>query len=260
MRLKQYITESSNIGGGITLFDNVDEFNTAIKKDCKKYFKLLGNKDPLYRGMDKNKYGFIGKHDVRQNRQSLGMSGDVAFNLNKWLKKHGHVPRNKAVFATSNKSHIDTFGFPYFIFPAGNFNYTFVLSKDINVRDDRTMWESWILEFMFSEHDLWGWESDSDTIKRFISYNTKDKECKKLCDEFDSIPQFTQQKEFFSDNVDKFKDCVEKVVENYFYTNEKFDLAYKRGYEIWFDCKYFYYINILDYYVEWDSNKKEIIV
>lgn len=258
MRLKQYISESSNIGGGITLFDDIDEFNNTIKKDCKKYFKLLGNKDPLYRGMDTDKYGLIGRRDVRQNRKSLGMPDYVAFNLNKWLKKHGHVPRDRSVFATSNRNHIDTFGYPYFIFPAGNFNYTFVLSKDINIRDNRTMWELWILEFMFSEYDLW--ESNYDTIKRFISYNTKDKECKKLCNKFDSIPQFTQQKEFFSDNIDKFKDCVKKVIKNYFYTNEKFDLAYKRGYEIWFDCKYFYYVNLSHQNAEWDSNKKEIII
>ena len=36
---------------------------------------------------------------------------------------------------------------------------------------------------------------------------------------------------------------MNKPFADYFHTNKGFDTAYRKGYEIWFKCKSYYYVN-----------------
>jgi len=222
MRLQQYIIDESRS----VEIDNY-ELTKMIHKDCKPYLSLLGNKKPLYRGMREDID--TGVKVVRQDRNSLGMLQSQADQLNKWLKKNGHVPRNKAVFVTSNKEDVDLFGNPFYFFPIGKFNYTFVKSKDANMEDVRTGWSDDLLEIMFptsvGQHFF--------NIPDFIKYNYKPSD-----DCYDLGADVIRK----GDLKGKMS-CIENAIKNYFVTNKNFNEAYKKGYEIWFDCKKYYFVN-----------------
>jgi len=233
MRLQQYIIDESRS----VEIDNYYELTKMIHKDCKPYLSLLGNKKPLYRGMDEDID--VGVKSVRQDRTPLGMYKIQANQLNKWLKKNGHVPRNKAVFATSNKHNVDLFGNTFYIFPIGKFNYTFIKSKDINIEDIRTGWSDDILDIMFPTEAGQNFFNIPDFIKH--SYKPSD-DCYSLSADVIRIGDLKGR-----------MSCIENAFSKYFVTNKNFNEAYKEGYEIWFDCKKYYFANE-DHYL-WMNGK-----
>ena len=203
MSIKDFLNE------GISSIDgNVNDF---IKQHCKQYLKLIKGKTPLYRGMNRFNMS-IGIKDVRQNRMPRGMSIVSFKEFNKWLKKNKHITRDKSVIATSNKGNVKQFGYSYYIFPMGKFNYTWVLSKDINLNDKKTGWHANAVE----------------------DYQEK-------------------PKTFDTDHETK----LSRPFEQYFQTNHGFDIAYKKGYEIWFDCKKYVFVDNDDYW--WDILQGVII-
>jgi len=232
MRLQQFITESTTVE-----IENVHELNKLIHKDCKPYLSLIGNRKPLYRGMVED--AKIGVKSVRQDRRPLGMTGQVAKQFNKWLKKNGHVPRDKAVFATSDKDAIDMFGKVFYFFPIGKFNYTFIRSEDANIEDPETGWHHDLLDIMFPTPT----GSNFYDISGFIKYNYKPSDdCYSLGD---NIIRPASLKGKMS--------CIENAFKKYFVTNKNFNEIYKEGYEIWFDCEKYYFANE-DHYL-WMNGK-----
>jgi hypothetical protein len=232
MRLQQYITESTTME-----IESVYELNKLIHKDCKPYLSLIGNRKPLYRGMVEDVK--IGVKSVRQDRRPLGMTDLVAKQFNKWLKKNGHVPRDKAVFATSDKDAVDMFGKVFYFFPIGKFNYTFIRSEDANIEDPETGWHHDLLDIMFPTPT----GSNFYDISDFIKYNYKlSDDCYSLGD---NIIRPASLKGKMS--------CIENAFKKYFVTNKNFNEAYKKRYEIWFDCKKYYFVNE-DYFL-WMNGK-----
>ena len=47
-----------------------------------------------------------------------------------------------------------------------------------------------------------------------------------------------------------------KPFADYFHTNKDFDIAYKNGYELWFKCKSYYYVNASTYEIEWNTKEQ----
>jgi len=203
MKFKNYLNESYSNISDITSY----ELNKLINKDCKYYLKLIKDTTPLYRGMDIPIK--IGKKDVRQDRESLGMDQDVADALNVWLKDNNHTVRNKSVIATGDLKHTQMFGAKsYFIFPMGKFNYTWIKTKDINISDDRN-WNTFLLTGMFGD-DMY----DMRIAQR--KYGTKED--------------------------------MEKIFTTFITTNKGFDIAQRNGYGIWMDCKSYYFVDVDSYY------------
>ena len=113
MRFSHYMNEGFDEG--------IKRYNKLIHKDCKPYLKLIKNKLPLLRGMYQT--GSPEKKSVRQDRKPKGMDDVEANYLNKWLKKNGHIPRNKSVICTTSEFNAKRFGSVCHIFPIGKFNY-----------------------------------------------------------------------------------------------------------------------------------------
>jgi len=190
MRFKQYITE-----GMVSGLENGVSINKTLHSKCKYYLSLIKGNNPLYRGMDEDSEGI---KKVRQDRKSLGMFQWTADKLNEWLKKHGHVPRDKSVFLTSDYHNAVDFGSPYMIFPIGKFNYTWIEAKDINIDDPRTKWYY------------------DDYLEKFENYK-------------------------------KYSDRDRDKLLKFFNTNKGFYIPYNNGYEIWMDCKEYYYFGTMEY-------------
>ena len=51
---------------------------------------------------------------------------------------------------------------------------------------------------------------------------------------------------------------AEALLKNYITTNKGFDTAYKKGYEIWMDCKRYHYMDELIYSMNQDFIMKEL--
>jgi hypothetical protein len=148
---------------------------------------------PLKRGMDAG-ICWMGIKDVRKSRKPRGMKASSAKKLNEWLVSNGHNDRSKSVIATSGNTNM--FGVEYFIFPMGNFSYTWIDSKDINYDDERTGWNSW-------------------AIKRYLDD---------------------------PDGFDAYSRRLDKPFKDSFHTDKEIDIAYRREYEIWIDCKKYLFI------------------
>lgn len=139
-RLKQYIIESTIAQ---SRYDDFVELKKVVTKDCKKYLGLLKGKKPFMRGVVTGSDHFIPvyeegpftlcKKKVRQNRRPRGTDIQTFNKLNKVLEKEGHVRRDRAVMATASRSNAGNFGRVSFIFPIGNFNYTYVERGDFNL-------------------------------------------------------------------------------------------------------------------------------
>lgn len=189
MRLSKYLNEKKEIYPNENISNDKEAWK-AIEKDCKYYLKLLAGRKPLYRSM---KYlgAFMYKKDVRQDRKPKGSPRYVFKVINYILKKHGHVPRDKAAIATTDDDTLHLFGKPHFFFPIGKFNYTWLKGRDFNLST-------------YPEWDFWRFEAIVED----------------------------------EDNYDE----AWEYAKDFYTTNKGFDTAYRRGYEIWFDCKEYYAI------------------
>ena len=79
--------------------------------NCKPYFNLLKNREPLFRSINTNlKDNEIMLKKVRQDRRPLGTNSKVFKEINKWLEKNKHIRRDKSVIATSDLSYALYFG------------------------------------------------------------------------------------------------------------------------------------------------------
>lgn len=172
MRLQQYINE--NIEHFLNKMSS--DIQKVIRKDCKKYLKLVKSTGPFFRGSIVNfNFGEILKKNVRQDRHPQGTS-DINFKrLNKWLDKNGHVRRDKAVSATSDEGNSMDFGVSYLFFPIGNFNYTWIKAFDVNLDDNSTGWVQRNIDYFFDYDDEYYLKMSDKDKKKFPKWFTTNK-------------------------------------------------------------------------------------
>jgi len=223
MRFKQYLQERLKPKEVPTL----DEINSIIQKDCKPYLKLLKGKEPLYRGV--NSPDVFGKKNTKKDRIPRGSSNYEFGFINQWLIKNGHNNRkDNIMICTSDYKRAQRFGIVCYVFPIGKISYTWIDAKDFNENNWSTGWYStFIIDYLENvDFNLNNFE-DNPSMKEYEkNYNYK----------------------------------MSKPFADYFHTDENFNTAYEKGYEIWFKCKSYYYI-MLDYLdnnsVFWKNGKFE---
>ena len=124
MRLIQYINEDTNIN------TTLPELYELLKKDCKKYLKLLKGRTPLYRSMKSS--NFVGIKKQRKNRRTQMITSLLVI-VDKYLKEKNLPLRTESMICTSNKNIRAIFGKDaYFIFPKDNFKFAIIRSSDMN--------------------------------------------------------------------------------------------------------------------------------
>jgi hypothetical protein len=210
MRLLRHLNENEDWQS------QIDEMIKKIKSDCKFYLKLIGDREPVFRGIKgKRPQGEI---DVRQNRMPVHPRGKDMLSitmvkngrtydtqepywvvLNQWLKSNGHAERNKSVSVSSDFSSANAFGNPYWVFPKGKFKYSHVRSEDFNYSNNQVGWNPNDMKY-FLEH----WYSNDPNKEPWGSFSK---------DKFD-----------------------ENIISN------DFKEGYERKYEMWFQCKSYYHV------------------
>ena len=186
----------------------VDVVEKIIRKDCAQYLRILQSAGigVFWRGLGyPSPANNFGKKAVRKDRQTKGMHFKLAKVFNPWLEKKGHNRRDQSISATADFEHARFFGDPMAIFPIGKVSYTWIHSKDINEPDRKTK---------FHPEMIW---VAMDTMPAYIGSGEERK---------------------IWDKADKIK----KVFPSYVVTDKRIKTAYDKGYEIWFDCKSYYFV------------------
>jgi len=219
MRLVHYINESDY---KIIKIADPDEAIKILKKDCSKYLKETKG-HWFYRGMSQyvDEYS-LGYKTIRKNRISRGMSSFLSKKLNNWLQKNGHVRRDKAAIMTSSLTHAELFGAAKICFVQGDYNYTWINGGDMNQSDyrrDQNKWYGFIVPDYFN------------AIK-----NNKDS--------ISAITGSEYLRDKYNSNKEKIAKWLKENFPKFFHTNKKMLTAYRNQYEIWFEAKGFYFIEI----------------
>ena len=203
MKFYKYLNEQTYIKEAI-------EINDLIYSNCRPYLRLIDQLDGklIKRGLDVTES--FGEKRVRKDRRPLGMSYDIFKLFNEWLEKNGHNRRDRSVSASSKVNEL--FGKEYYFFPIGDFSYSWLESKDVNMDDRRTGW-----------------------------YQT-------------APDEYFQDPENFDDD---YKISLDKPFADYFHTDRGISRAYDKGFEIWFNCDKYYYVDPI--YYEWDNKEKIFI-
>ncbi len=116
------------------LNENSVEVTNIIKRDCKKFLlEYAGLR--LYRGVSQKLGGDLEAFEPRL-REPRAMPKDIADALNLYLKSKGLVTRDKASFAIGDLDDAKKFGTAYCFFPIGNYNFTYVKTRDMNINAD----------------------------------------------------------------------------------------------------------------------------
>ena len=202
MRLDRYLLEDEMAS------TYADIMVKKIQQKCKPYLKLLGSRNPLMRGMNVENIIWspgstseAGGLNVRQDRVSkAGHDPAHMLKMNEWLESHNVARRDRSVIAISKpKGHsFAWFGPAHWIWPVGKFKYAFVRSDDFN--SSSRVW-------FFSKFMAW------------LKYHS-DKE----------------EMEWEGKNEKGYVTKIKYKPIDDFVSNTKFNEAYSKGYEIWFEC------------------------
>jgi len=223
MKLEMFIKEDyqypsySDRDYGSQSYDRLDlptlELNRLLKNDCKEYFSLIGNKTPLFRGEYRIKTK-IAKAYTHNNRRPSGTASQLFSIFNLWLSKSGHLSRSlNIVIATSSYKIANDFGNPYYVFPIGSIEYSWIEAKDVNLPDKRTGWSVMTIPKFFGK-------LNTDAILNPNKFNP-----------------------IGNEQLKSYNIPLKKPFEDYFHTNEGFDRAYSNEYEIWFKCNSYYIVS-----------------
>jgi len=219
MRLNKYINEESE-----NITNVANDAAKILEKECQYYLNLLKSNriKPFYRGIGVYKPTLLMKKYTRTDRRSSGMNDFIFKNLNDYLKISNHTRRDNSVIATSSYMNAEGFGKVYYIFPEGKFNYTWITSGDLNIKR------------LYKKPSQY-----QKLIEFFILYTTKYKRPRTPIEKLKSISvrtPITKLKSISDDSLSEIKEL--------FTTNKDIHIAYTKEYEIWFDCKSYYLLEI----------------
>lgn len=234
MRFKSfYLNERSERFEPLDLYP--PELAKVISKECKKYVKeTKGNWFQRGMSLDLDPRMPGGYRETRKDRKPLGMMGITFKPFNKWLVKNGHADRSKSISCSRRASSL--FGERYTIFIEGNYKYTWLRGEDVNEDDDRTGWYSSIADDFFhkanSDYSIFGPE------------HLRDKKYEKLGELYDlGVPLTDGQEQIIINEFEKeVREWINKEFPKYFTTNKGMSTAFKNNYEIWFECKGYYFV------------------
>jgi len=248
-KLENFIVENKKFEVDIKNKDEIAREADVIQKNCTQYIKLLkihGFSRPLYRAVNNgpNLHEYMEKN-VRTNRKPSGTSsGEFPF-MNIWLQSHKHIRRDQAVMAKGDKLHLKTFGDIYYFFPIGKFNYTFIKTSDFNLPDNNDKWDPYFYTMLIKYMQLFKETKDNfrlALVKDYLIEYSTDKSLGIF-----SVINIADIKKWniFNDDPKPIINKINKYInDNFFSTNKNFSEAYKKGYEMWFDCKKYYLFSI----------------
>ena len=232
MRLYHFINESPFRFEELDLFP--EELAITIKRDCKKYLKETKGYW-FQRGMELRLDPKVpgGYRKTRQDRRPLGMDKNLFDKFNKWLIKSGHMDRSKSVICSTIARRL--FGLPYYIFIEGDYKYTWVDSNDINTDTDDTGWYSSIVDEYLNmktyEDDFWG----TPYLRK-----QKDHDLEQMGKTEISIHDKWIKAD--KNHNERVKKWLKENFKHFFHTNKGMKTAWDNNYEIWFQCKGYYFI------------------
>ena len=108
--------------------ENVDEFASFLDKNCKPWFKEVGNyydaSNPVYRGVKQSIGTFIIKKGARHKDREPKLTAKPVFEVfdKAFAEEFGWWVRSKGVF-TGNYQVTGSYGTPYMFFPMGSYKY-----------------------------------------------------------------------------------------------------------------------------------------
>ena len=185
-------------------YDDPEKAYYKIIKDCRKYFGLLGKKKPLYRAVNTKIFGsdIYLKKKTRENRIPR-INSDISEFINYVLGKMGHIRRDQSISVTPNYKHAEMFKMK------GSVYYFFPIGN---------FDYSWAptMDWNFSNED---WNTNAFLELVWDLKNKNSKVEKKIA------------------AIDVFKRMFSLIK-----TNNGFDTAYNKNYEIWFKCKEYYLV------------------
>jgi len=206
MRLQNYIIESEKE----IRVENISKLCNLIKKNCNQYIKLLKGKKPLFRSIHTDAWYHAGIKNVRKDRFSRLMGLAMLGFMDKYLKSKNLPLRKESMICTPNESHIRMFGGQRcFVFPIGKFKYAMVRSSDMNFSNSNRTWAP---------------DELSSRISDYYTYSGGEK-----------TEEGREEKTDLYEYLDKSIDGN---------SQKAFNEAYKNSYEMWFDCKQYYYVHI----------------
>ena len=225
-KLQKYLNEYVSVGMDSL---SIEEMFELIDKNCKGYMKQLGEtRSPLFRAA---KYtGIMGKSAVRKDRKrKVGdiWYGESAYKfLNEWLESSGLARRDRSIICTPSKKQSKIFldkgkRSIYYIFPTDPFKWSYCKNKDFNFDDN------------------------IHVILRSIDYATS----QDIVDDFrknnESMPHNELMK-IVQKKVTKIMVEAADFLERYI-KKDNFEKPYSNRWEIWYECRSFYYIDSGEY-------------
>ena len=155
--------------------DNIREAAEIIKRDCQPFLSQCGGK-LFYRGIniDEDRMGFINKRTVRENRWPKNTRRDIHDILVRTFDEIGFkANRNNSIFGNGNPTLAAFYGFPYTVFPIGDFSYTWSehivdLTEFLNGEE---MGIDWIYNDVFQVTDIQDDSEHEIEILRELSFD-----------------------------------------------------------------------------------------
>lgn len=233
MRLLKFLQEAT--------FTNI-ELKHLLNNECSNFLRILPKGKCLWRGEDRSLLnGNCTKIFTRSSRDKT-----TCYNLiNDWLVKNGYCSRTKDVmFCTSNFNWAGVFGERRVVFPAGNIKFTYVKSEDFNKNNQGYFPEllNWCVRdeiYKLADTDWRFTDTDGNVVP--LDELQKPSKLKIL------VPFHNGMVRKISRTVEEYFNA-EKKVKSYFVNNTNLEEAIKSKYEIWFNCSYYYSVELFSAY------------
>lgn len=230
MRLIKFLTED---------FSHMKE---TIKKDCSKFLRL---KHLLYRGEDERLFS---SDFEKIKTRKIRTDKTIFYNeINRWFEKNGFSSRLRNVlFCSGTPNRLDMFGVPRLVFPIGDFNFTYVKAKDMNMDDKSTGWKpeflSWaIRDELYKLQDDWVKFKELKDENKIVSLDKLHKSSKEKIRI--TLANGLDRGDFPKMTIDDYLK-IEPNIKSYFVYNKNIEEAVKNEWEIWLNCDVYYSVDI----------------
>lgn len=116
--------------------DDLDGWNSVmniVASYCKPWFDVISNgsvesyfyNEPFYRGSEDSRHVFF--RPIRKDRRPLETIEKVHHEFNDYLEEMGAVAhRGNSIFITRSRNIANAYGNIFYVFPVGQFNYTWI--------------------------------------------------------------------------------------------------------------------------------------